>query len=321
MGTQGHTVVSDILKRLPKPRPYVIEDGKIHAEACELNVCDQCNVNCRWCSHLSDRLKVNFMEPVEIRRDLSTLSEVYQADRVRIVGGEPLLHPQLLEILGHVRRSGVSDAIHLVTNGVLLAKASEELWASVDEIHISMYPARTLPTEAVAELHDRARDSGVNLRIRHYDNFRMSYSDSGTRDPDLIRAIYATCQVAHVWRCHTIDRGFFYRCPQSLFIPKGVHGVTWSLDSDRFPIRSSVRFRDELLEFLQREEPMEACFMCLGSAGKIFSHTIGKRNEIHPEPTEDLLDLAHLETLIENPSAPHRCSRESDLQDAGRFVR
>lgn len=321
MKTQGHALAIGILKRLPKPRPYVLEDGKIRAEACELNVCDHCNVNCRWCSHLSDRLKVAFVEPAEVRRDLTILSEVYQADRIRIVGGEPLLHPQLLDIIGHVRRSGVSDAIHLVTNGVLLAKASEDLWTSVDEIHISMYPARTLPAETVAELHDRARGSGVNLRIRHYDNFRMSYSDSGTKDPDLIRAIYATCQVAHVWRCHTVDRGFFYRCPQSLFIPKGVHGVTWSVNSDRIPIRSSVGFRDELLEFLQRVEPLSACSMCLGSVGKIIPHTVGRRGEVHPESSENIVDFAHLETLIKDPSAPHRCSRESRLQGTGRTMR
>lgn len=305
-----HLTAAMLSGQLPTPRPYVIEDGKIQAEACELNVCDHCNVNCRWCSHLSNRLKVSFMEPSEVRRDLSALSEVYRVDHVRLVGGEPLLHPRLLELIEAIRQSGVTDTIRLVTNGVLLAKAPQALWSSVDEIHLSMYPSRTLTAEAVTELQDRARESGVELLVKHYDSFRMSYSDSGTQDSELIRAIYATCQVAHVWRCHTVDRGFFYRCPQSLFIPKAVPGVTWSVDSDRLPIRGGDGFREELLDFLQREEPLAACSKCLGSVGRIFPHTIGGRGDSHPEPSEALLDPVHLRTLIEDPSAPHRCTRE-----------
>jgi len=45
----------------------------------------------------------------------------------RLNGDEPFLHPELLEVVAAIRGSGIADKITLVTNGVQLHKASEEL--------------------------------------------------------------------------------------------------------------------------------------------------------------------------------------------------
>jgi hypothetical protein len=44
------------------------------------------------------------------------------------MGGEPLLHPQLKEILFYIRLLFPKTLIHLVTNGLLLLRQDEEFW-------------------------------------------------------------------------------------------------------------------------------------------------------------------------------------------------
>jgi len=108
--------------------------GKIHRRSVEYNLTEHCNLRCRGCGHASPLLPEKFASLAAFRADLEALAEAFHSDELRIVGGEPLLHPQLLDFLREARRINVADRIVLYTNGVLLYKASVELWQLVDEI-------------------------------------------------------------------------------------------------------------------------------------------------------------------------------------------
>lgn len=160
--------------------------------------------------------------------------------------------------------------------------------------------------------YELARSHNVTLLVRYYDKFRESYTEVGTKNSNLVKRIYATCQIAHVWRCHTVANGYFYKCPQSYFLPKLLsHKKGIAVTQDGIRISNSRGFGEELLAYLNSTTPMAACRYCLGSVGKLFPHEQVRRtnwNEPQERSTEELLDPAHLMVLEEiDNGADNRC--------------
>ncbi|MFF4601517.1 radical SAM protein [Streptomyces sp. NPDC001339] len=290
---------------------YHIENGKVVTpEGCELNVAHHCNLGCASCSHLSPVFKRSFIEPDTAQRDLHLLARSFRAQFVKVLGGEPLLHRELVPILRSVRTSGIAPRIIVCTNGVLLPRMGEEFWAAVDEVEISVYPGRELPAEKMARVRQFAEEHGVTLTLLHYTHFRYSYSEFGTRDDRLVQRIYDTCQIAHIWRCHTLFEGYFFKCPQSVFIPQVLEGGP-DMWRDGLRITDDPGFAERLLAYLQDPTPLGACRNCLGSAGLRMPHEQRTRRDFRTpqrHTTEELADRDFLALLDGTPDADDGCA-------------
>ncbi len=211
---------------------------------------------------------------------------------VRLLGGEPLLHPDFAAVIDAVRRAGVGDTIAVVTNGLLLPRMAPELWSRIDSVEVSMYPGRSLTVAAQEQCADNARRHGVQIRFRACAEFQESYSETGTDDVELVDRIYTTCNVAHRWRCHNVIDGWFYRCPQSHYIPKILDDDPDARTADGIEIDDSPAFGPRLLAYLQSAEPPRSCANCLGTAGRYEPHEQIRRAEFRDRqvaPTEDLV--------------------------------
>ena len=177
---------------------------------------------------------------------------------------------------------------------------SPEFWRAVDRVNVSLYPGRELSAEKQALCVERATASGTTLQFKKYHEFRESYSETGTSDPLLVRAIFDSCEIVHRWRCHTVADGRFYKCPQSYMLPKLVEGCHGNESVDSIAIDDSETFGHDLLWFLQSPEPLATCANCLGSAGRRFEHQQVRRREfrvLQQAPTEELIDPALLAPL------------------------
>jgi len=289
-------------------KEYEIVNNRIHnPEGCEINAVLHCNLRCRSCSHLSPIMTPWFADPKQIGRDLSRLAKFYHAGYVKVLGGEPLLHPRLVEIMQAIRESSITDRIVLSTNGALLDSSPDKLWAMVNEIIITVYPGKAISNEELNNCRRRARDNGVELSVRLAPVFRESHSEPGTDDGDLIDRIFRTCKIAHVWRCHTVHEGFFYRCPQSYFLHK-LQNADPQSSGDGLRIGDNDDFIDELYRYLTSTRGPSACRWCLGTVGYQFAHAQVARQQwqkLANKPTEELVDwqlLRRLENdIMDNP--------------------
>ena len=274
---------------------YQVIDGRIQAEACEINVVHHCNLSCRSCSHLSPVSPRLAVDPDAVHRDLAALAPHYRPKHVRLVGGEPLLHPALADVVAAVRRSGISDRIRMITNGVLLARMTPAVWDGIDELHVSLYPGHLVDEAGRRRWNARAAEHGVEMYWKRFDSFRESYSEAGTSDAALVRRIYESCQIAHVWHCHNVVDGHFYKCPQSYFVPELL-----GRGGDGLPISGRPTLGRDLLAFLEDPEPLRSCANCLGSVGRRLQHEQVPRRAFRgaqSAPTKDLLDGEFLERL------------------------
>jgi cyclic pyranopterin phosphate synthase len=127
-----------------------------------ISVTDRCNLRCTYCMPRSVfgpghafLPRSQTMSAAEIGRLASILVRL-GVQKVRLTGGEPLLRPDLEDIVREVRAAGAAD-VALTTNGSLLAARAQRLRdAGLQRVTVSL---DTLD----ADLHSRISDSGVAL--------------------------------------------------------------------------------------------------------------------------------------------------------------
>ena len=252
--------------------------------------------------------------------DLGLLGRAYHARWVRLVGGEPLLHPRLLDVIdGGTAKARVADRVSVVTNGVLLPRMDDDFWRAVDAIEVSLYPGKGLAADARSHCKELARRHEVDLRLVEIGAFRESFSTRGTDDDALVRRIYSRCEIAHVWRCHTVVDGYFYKCSPAYFLPKAIPACASFDTASGIPISGSDQFATDLRDYLDSPDPLPTCRHCLGTAGKRFSHAQVKRSEfsgLQDRSVEDLVSRRRLVTQPRQPVAPAR-GRDSGASSAG----
>lgn len=293
---------------------YSVIENKIYTpEGCEINVVYHCNLSCRSCSHLSPTFKQEFVSPDRVFHDLQTLAKFYRPAYIKLLGGEPLLHPELIQVIKAIRQSGISERIQICTNGKLLLKMPDIFWEQVNEISLSLYPGQEPGYNDIKKIQSKAKNFNVSLSLSHFDNFRESYTELGTTDTQLVRRIYSTCKIVHIWRCHTVADGYFYKCPLSFLIPKVISNENPKLNhQDGIKITDSSEFGGNLLDYLQSSNPLLSCNHCLGSIGKLRPHEQTNRKtwrSLQSYPTEEMVDMKYLAELEKNPDADESCVR------------
>lgn len=259
-------------------------------------VAHHCNLSCKGCSNLSSRLKKFFVAPYAVARDLSMLARVYDPECIVLNGGEPLLHPDLIEVIDAVRGSGISQYVKVVTNGILLSRMPREFWQRVDEVVISLYPTTMVDHEKIKTCHRKAKEHGVRIVLRYSDIFREKFAELGTSDHQLVQRIYRTCQTTHFWRCHILCDGHFFRCPQGALIPKVIESVDApDTFKDGVRISGDNNLLGTIKRYLSSKRPLNSCYRCLGTSGKEFLHVQEPSSAAQlPRTTEESISWQNL---------------------------
>jgi hypothetical protein len=92
-------------------------------DAFDVHLTDHCNLNCAGCNHFSPLCREGrFADLGVFARDMGRMSALF-ADRspiVHLLGGEPMLHPDVEKFLPIARAAFPKSVIQIVTNGLLL---------------------------------------------------------------------------------------------------------------------------------------------------------------------------------------------------------
>ena len=128
-------------------------------------LCEHCNLNCARCVCYSPLAPERFLDLADYERDLQRLAYLFNGtmDYIELLGGEPLLHPRVTEIITVTRKYFPRGLIRIVTNGLLLLKQPPEFWKSCQEnnaiVVISKYPIKL----DIESIRAQAGSYGVNL--------------------------------------------------------------------------------------------------------------------------------------------------------------
>lgn len=127
---------------------------------------DHCNLNCASCTNYAPLANKKFTPFEVIEKDIKKLSELAQnkVARIDLMGGEPLLNPEIVEIMWVSRKYFPSTNIAIETNGILLKSMPEEFWQTVKEtgiiVRISLYNG----INSVDEIKNFAKEKGADFR-------------------------------------------------------------------------------------------------------------------------------------------------------------
>lgn len=139
----------------------------------------RCNLACKYCNEYDDFSKGVPLETMKSRIDhLARLG----TNIITLSGGEPLLHPELDEIIAHMRRYPV--IVGMITNGYLLtAERIQRLnRAGLDHLQISI--DNVMPDD-VSKKSLKVLDKKLQLLAEHAD-FHVNINSvvgGGTRNP------------------------------------------------------------------------------------------------------------------------------------------
>lgn len=112
----------------------------------EYHVADHCNLNCKYCTHYSPLVpQPVYTEYEQFAADLRQLKKyIIDIGVIRILGGEPLLNPELGRFIELTRELYPASIITVVTNGMLIDRLEPSLIEAMKRnmafFHISFYP-------------------------------------------------------------------------------------------------------------------------------------------------------------------------------------
>lgn len=261
----------------PLDGAYPVVDGRVVTRALEAHVVDHCNLTCAGCCSLSPALAPRFDDPATVARDLALAARVLAPRVFKLVGGEPLLHPRIVELAEVARAAAIAPKVSLTTNGLLLARAPDALWAALDAVTVSLYPDVGPRAPDLARIAARAAEHGVSLNWKRQDRFVTMDRDTPCDDDAENRAVFARCWIRE--RCHLLRDGVFYTCTRPAHFARYL-GPARDLRGDGLRLHDGPSLRDELVAYLTRARPLDACSLCHGGDAPTAPHRLLTRDEL-----------------------------------------
>lgn len=232
-----------------------------------LEVClvEHCNLNCAGCDHFSPLAEPEFADYESTERDFARLSFLFHghARQIRLMGGEPLLHPDLVKFLKMARKYFPDAAILIVTNGLLLLNQSEEFWLACKENNIIIRPTKYPISLDFKAMEKCAADHGVEYS--YYTNTgkvlkKMDFCKLDVKGQQDSRRNFMFCGRANT--CVNLHHGRLYTCP---IVPMARHfNKAFGENMEDVPENSidiyQANSSREILEFLSK--PILFCRYC-----------------------------------------------------------
>jgi MoaA/NifB/PqqE/SkfB family radical SAM enzyme len=140
----------------------------------------RCNLDCGYCNEYDDVSKPVPLE--EMKRRLDRLAEM-GTSIITISGGEPLLHPDLDEIIRHIRKRGMIAG--MITNGFFLNKERIERLNEAGLEHLQISIDNAAPDE-VSKKSLKSLDGRLEL-LSEWAVFQVNINSvlgSGVKNPE-----------------------------------------------------------------------------------------------------------------------------------------
>jgi MoaA/NifB/PqqE/SkfB family radical SAM enzyme len=230
-----------------------------------IHLVDNCNLNCIGCDNFSPIADKKYHSIQSLHRDFKRIDELANGkiDSISLLGGEPLLHPNLLGILDLAGKYFKGTTLRLVTNGVLLRKQDSSFWKTCKrneiKVTITKYPIN-LPfdeIEGIAKIYDTMleyyRNTGIVLKTMH----KIPLNLSGNED---MKNSFELCYKSNT--CIMLDDGKIYTCATIPYIKyfNKYFGTDLKICEKDYIDIYRVNNVDEIFEFLCK--PMPFCRYC-----------------------------------------------------------
>ncbi len=192
------------------------KDKKLSIRYFLYEIVHHCNLNCKSCDHCSPLAKEEFVDIKLYEKDIKQMKKLFNNIRlIGIMGGEPLLHPQITKILAITRKNVYKNTnIQLWTNGIFLDRMNSEFWKSMSKNRIEIILTRYNINLNYQRIYELIRTHKIMfyferpLEIKEKKFLKAKYDLTGSQD---VKISDEKCYHGHV--CTTLENGRLYKCP------------------------------------------------------------------------------------------------------------
>ncbi|MBQ9245310.1 radical SAM protein [bacterium] len=135
----------------------------------DVHLVEHCNLSCKYCCHFSNIAETEFLDIKEFEKDLKRLYEITQGKSKGFIllGGEPLLHPQINDFIELTRKIFPISYIEIITNGLLFKSMPDSFWKCMHDNSVvlkhSLYPGTNVDIDYYYKM---ARKYGVRTYFK-----------------------------------------------------------------------------------------------------------------------------------------------------------
>ena len=229
----------------------------------EIHAMDSCNLNCKGCLHFSN-LYYHDEKPDLNRliKDVQQLSDNCYILHLRVLGGEPLLNPNLDILLEGLRGVLPDTDIGVVTNGTLIPKQDKKLFQIMkrNEIgfNITLYPpTHKMKDEIYTILNENKVSYGSHLaKVNKISKNLMIEPNLG------VITSHTKCVSKN---CFFLREGKLYKCAPAALINRfyETYGLPVRMNAGINIYDSEIKWEQELSGMY--EKPTELCKYCSDS--------------------------------------------------------
>jgi len=183
----------------------------------EQDIVSHCNLKCDSCSHYCNAVsEPEFYDTAEFEKDMLRLAQLFsQINTIRILGGEPFLHPELPKFVEIARNIFPNSNLVVATNGLLIPKQKPQVWRIFRDARVKVYITQYLPTSKMLDRIKNTLDENyvqysVSELIKEFGKLLTLHENN---NPFETRK---TCPKM----CTTICKGNLALCPPMLYIDR-----------------------------------------------------------------------------------------------------
>jgi organic radical activating enzyme len=227
----------------------------------------KCNLFCEGCYRLNEKDGHKTME--QVREDLDVFQKFRNSDGVSIAGGDPLTHPDVIEIVRDVKKRGLKPIIN--TNGLALTK---ELLVELKKAGVFGFTFHIDSKQGRPHWKDKNEVELNELRL-HYakmlaeaGNISCSFNSTVYEDtmkyiPEMTRWAHEHIDIVHVmvfilYRAVDNNQVDYYLGPKKIDMGELVY-------NEDVPTRTDIK-APEIVELIKTEYPdFEPCAYLNGS--------------------------------------------------------
>lgn len=239
-----------------------LADNKLQIDYFLYEITHHCNLKCRGCDHCAPIAQEEYVDLKTYKKDIEKMKKIFhQIKSFAIMGGEPLLHPKISEILKTSRNALKETNIFIYTNGINLLNEPEFFWKTCKKYNICIIVTKYKLNINYAQILKIANAFGVgifwegNREKKHF--HKIKFNLAGNED---ITISHAGCYHAKV--CHQLENGVLYKCP---IIPASRHFNNFFNKNmiiskeDGLDIHKKLK-KEEIVEYF--EKPVPFCRYC-----------------------------------------------------------
>lgn len=231
----------------------------------ECNIDKHCNLNCKGCDHFAPVAEPELLSPEAFARDMAEIHRLYadkEGGEFHLLGGEPTLHPEIVEFMRITRESLPKAKVIVDTNGTLLRRMSESFYEACRQYDVTISVTRYPIDVDYDELGKWIRKKGISYEYLGSSEggrtlWKFPLDLTGSQDPS---EMFRLCRNANT--CWTLEHGRIYTCSVGANLPvfeARFHRGIKLTDADGVDIYRAKN-AEEVAEKLA--QPMPACRYC-----------------------------------------------------------